>query len=87
MGLCLFLGIWGVQSFYLRYPVPGWICFAWTKIGLIGGIILLVFGLSGAGLVLLIGFPLVSWLYAVGCLVALATRSLNADGLGKPLDP
>lgn len=87
MVLALFLGIWGVQRLYLRKPALGWICFIWTKIGVIGGILLLAFGFLPAGLVLIIGFPLMSWLVGVGDLVALSTGLIRIDGIGKPLDP
>ena len=87
MLLALFLGIWGVQRLYLRKPALGWICFIWTKIGVIGGIVLLVFGFVPTGLVLLIGFPLMSWLVGVGDLIALSGGMIQTDGLGKPLDP
>ena len=87
MLLALFLGIWGVQRLYLRKPALGWICFVWTKIGVIGGILLLLFGFVPAGLTLLIGFPLMSWLVGVGDLIALSAGMMKTDGLGKPLDP
>ncbi|MAJ47299.1 MAG: hypothetical protein CBC35_08630 [Planctomycetes bacterium TMED75] len=87
MLLAVFLGIWGVQRLYLRRPLVGWICFIWSKIGVIGGLVLLLFGLVPAGLILLIAFPFISWLVAVGDLVALASGAVRVDGLGKPLDP
>lgn len=87
MLLSFFLGLWGVQRMYLRRPALGWFCFVWTKVGVLGGILLVLFGLVPAGLVLLIGFPLISWLIGIGDLVALAAGLIRTDGLGKPLDP
>lgn len=87
MLFALVLGFDGFQRFYLRRPALGWICTIWSKIGIFGGIILLILGVWQAGLVLLIGFPLLSWLVGIGDLVALATGNMQTDGMGKPLDP
>ena len=87
MQLAVFPGVWGVQRLYLRQPVLGWICFIWSKIGVVGGLLLLLFGFLPAGLILLIAFPFMSWLVAVDDLVALASWAMKVDGLGKPLDP
>lgn len=87
MLFALVLGFDGFQRFYLRRPALGWICVIWSKIGIFGGLILLFLGLWPAGLVLLIGFPLLSWLVGLGDLVALATGNMQTDGMGKPLDP
>ena len=87
MLLALFLGIWGVQRMYLRKPAIGWFCFVWTKVGVLGGLLLLAFGVVPAGLFMLVGFPLTSWFLGMGDLMALAAGITRTDGLGKPLDP
>ena len=87
MLLCPFLGIWGVQSFYLRRPAAGWSCFVMTKVGVIAGLLLLAFGEPRAGLVLLIGLPLLSWLFALWTLLRLGSGAITSDGMGKPLVP
>lgn len=86
--LAIFLGIWGVQRFYLRRPALGWVALVLCKGGLgIGLLAMFVGGDPVTGIVFIVGGPVSAELIGVVDAIKLQSGSLSTDGAGKPLAP
>ncbi len=84
--LSLFLGFWGVQFFYLRYPGWGWLAVVVCKVPILLGLILaFFFFFPHLGLAIGIGGPVVAELAGIVTSIALQTGQINSDGKGNSL--
>ena len=88
MLLGIWLGVWGVQRFYLRSPGMGWCALVICKGMIISGLILLLNTSDFAlGLTFIIAGPAIAEAIGLIDAVALASGRMTTDGTGKPLGP
>lgn len=86
--LGLFLGLWGVQRFYLRKPGLGWVALVLCKGGIaLGLVLMLVLDAWDVGLGVLILGPALAEAIGIADALGLASGRTATDGVGKPLGP
>ena len=86
--LGLFLGMWGVQRFYLRRPTLGWVSLVLCKGGIgLGLIAWFLMGEFVLGLSLVAAGALIAEIICIADAFALVSGRMSVDGVGKPLAP
>ena len=88
MLLALFLGMWGIQRFYLRRPTLGWVSLVLCKAGI--GLGLIAWFLMGdfvLGLSFTVAGALIAETIGIADAIALQSGRMSVDGVGKPLAP
>jgi TM2 domain-containing membrane protein YozV len=88
MLLALFLGMWGIQRFYLRRPTLGWVSLVVCKAGI--GLGLIAWFLMGdfvLGLSFTVAGALIAEIIGIADAIALQSGRMSVDGVGKPLAP